>query len=664
MRGHGLLWATPLSAAAIALSELSRVPAEAHRGDLGRLLAALAQLAQSALSQFALSALLLFAVAALAQWETEKRRIRAAAFVVLGIAQSALLREVLIEYHPFAWNLGANVAFVLLALALSLAFWWLASERAELHGRLTAAFGAALALFSLAAIHVHYLVYVGLYPTLHTCVLVASFVGLALGLSLLAAAFAKPRFSRPLALACAAPLVVLAMLDLPSAAWARPYVVAYTELGRAAGVARALEEEGEHLVPRTLPAARSDSLLRRDREAQARFARHSGLPALPVDFDLDRYDVLLVLSDATRFDRTSLARAGGPTPNLAALERRGSMVFTRAYAPSNGTFPSLASMLAMTPLSFAELDLLARFWRGRLRAERTTLPEVMRAAGRSTFWVGHDHDHCFSENIQGLEQGFDSRELVADDLDADERIATLAIDAIRARRDRRYFGLVFFGSPHDDYRAHYPDRPANSDLERYDQELRYVDEQLGRLVEALDRDGRLEETVIIFAGDHGEAFGEHGHRFHLSSLYVEQIHVPLLVWVPGVQSTERSVRPTSPSYVLPWLLLRGSEREREAVREVLETDVGPWMAALDGAVVSEMIGPRAQHAAFHFEDHVVVYDVLADLLRLYDARTDVRQDHDLHEERADLLGRFAPISRRYRRIRFAGRRFRFIEPMP
>jgi len=379
--------------------------------------------------------------------------------------------------------------------------------------------------------------------------------------------------------------------------------------------------------------------------------------------------VLLVLADATRFDRTSLARPEGPTPRLAAFARRGAHVFTRAYAPSNGTFPSVASILAMAPVSLCELDLRPRFWRGRLRPERTTAAEAMHAAGRATFWVGHDHERCFSEHIHGLEQGFDERVLTEQMRggapDADARIADAAIEAFRRHRraGERYFGLVFFVSPHDDYQAHDERAPAATEQERYDQELAYLDAQLGRLLDALEAEGAFEDTVILFAGDHGEAFGEHGHRHHLSSVHDEQIHVPLLARIPGSPGGVHR-GPTSTAYLFPWLLSRGRGPERAAAHRVLRRDVGPWMRALDGAVVSEMIGPRRQEAALIWSDHTLVYDVLADLLRVYDARADPGQRRDLREARPDLLGHFAPLAARYRRVRFERRRFRFIEPTP
>ena len=63
----------------------------------------------------------------------------------------------------------------------------------------------------------------------------------------------------------------------------------------------------------------------------------------------------------------------------------------------------------------------------------------------------------------------------------------------------------------------------------YDDCIADLDEQLGKLVDELDRRGVLEQTWLIIASDHGESFGEHAGVFcHGTSLYETELHVPLL----------------------------------------------------------------------------------------------------------------------------------------
>ena len=65
-------------------------------------------------------------------------------------------------------------------------------------------------------------------------------------------------------------------------------------------------------------------------------------------------------------------------------------------------------------------------------------------------------------------------------------------------------------------------------VDLYDAEIRYTDDQVGRLVETF-REHRTEEPFTVFTADHGEAFGEHGQYSHHSTFYDEVIHVPLVM---------------------------------------------------------------------------------------------------------------------------------------
>lgn len=67
----------------------------------------------------------------------------------------------------------------------------------------------------------------------------------------------------------------------------------------------------------------------------------------------------------------------------------------------------------------------------------------------------------------------------------------------------------------------------------YDGAIAYVDAELQRLFGDLEARGQLDNTVVIVTADHGEAFGEHGFLNHGASLYLPEVHVPLIVRLPG-----------------------------------------------------------------------------------------------------------------------------------
>ncbi len=74
----------------------------------------------------------------------------------------------------------------------------------------------------------------------------------------------------------------------------------------------------------------------------------------------------------------------------------------------------------------------------------------------------------------------------------------------------------------------------NDPYNDYITELRYIDSQLQRLFDELERNDWLSRSVIIVTADHGEGFGDHGVRYHGVSAYEAQIHVPGVLVAPGL----------------------------------------------------------------------------------------------------------------------------------
>lgn len=66
----------------------------------------------------------------------------------------------------------------------------------------------------------------------------------------------------------------------------------------------------------------------------------------------------------------------------------------------------------------------------------------------------------------------------------------------------------------------------------YNSELRYLDDRIYEVYAYLEECGKLDETVIIIVGDHGENFGEHGMMDHQYCLYDTLLHVPLVIRYP------------------------------------------------------------------------------------------------------------------------------------
>lgn len=123
---------------------------------------------------------------------------------------------------------------------------------------------------------------------------------------------------------------------------------------------------------------------------------------------------------------------------------------------------------------------------------------------------------------------------------------------------------------------------AHEDIDRYDGEIRYVDDRFGALLLALRDTGLYENSVIVLTSDHGEGLNQHGWPGH-GGTYAEQLHVPLVIRfpdprrnrigrVPGLLST-MDILPTA----LPGVDLALARRfmAQASGRDVLAEDFQP-----------------------------------------------------------------------------------------
>jgi arylsulfatase A-like enzyme len=74
---------------------------------------------------------------------------------------------------------------------------------------------------------------------------------------------------------------------------------------------------------------------------------------------------------------------------------------------------------------------------------------------------------------------------------------------------------------------------VQAEQDAYDGSIAYLDQQLGRLFDELEKRGLLENTLVIITSDHGEQFGEKGLFDHGNSLAIQTLHVPLIMTYRG-----------------------------------------------------------------------------------------------------------------------------------
>jgi len=100
---------------------------------------------------------------------------------------------------------------------------------------------------------------------------------------------------------------------------------------------------------------------------------------------------------------------------------------------------------------------------------------------------------------------------------------------------------------------HKPRKVSTKELEIlisvYDACIRYVDRMVGQLFSELRKLGLLENTIIIVTADHGDEYGEHG--FEHYGTYEAQIHIPLILKIPGANECKVVPRQVSNLDLVP-----------------------------------------------------------------------------------------------------------------
>ncbi|MBN2712251.1 MAG: sulfatase-like hydrolase/transferase [Planctomycetes bacterium] len=94
---------------------------------------------------------------------------------------------------------------------------------------------------------------------------------------------------------------------------------------------------------------------------------------------------------------------------------------------------------------------------------------------------------------------------------------------------------VEFPPPHQNGENHYSDEDHQRNRQNYAAMIENIDRQVGLFIEEVEKRGELDNTLIVYASDHGEMLGDHS-RWGKSIWYEPSVGVPLIVSGPGVES--------------------------------------------------------------------------------------------------------------------------------
>lgn len=308
--------------------------------------------------------------------------------------------------------------------------------------------------------------------------------------------------------------------------------------------------------------------------------------------------VVLITIDTLRQDALGCYTPGRDnSPHLDQLARDGT-IFTNTFSSAPWTMPAIASILTGMAPSVHQLTEVQK----ALPEGLPTLAQYMKDAGYRTAAVGFN---SFLAPRVKLDRGFQEYQwfpapaITAKSFDfglaqwlwalplsktaTTEGLTDHAIDWFKENGQQDSFFWIHYFDPHIPYSPPVRFQPDDAkraamgkqfwDLERvqdghvgrtseerewirslYDGEVRYVDEQVGRLLDALRNMGLYDDSLIILTSDHGEEFWDHDRFEHGHTLYNELIRVPLLVKLPGEHRGAAAAPCVSTQTLLPTVL--------------------------------------------------------------------------------------------------------------
>jgi len=270
-------------------------------------------------------------------------------------------------------------------------------------------------------------------------------------------------------------------------------------------------------------------------------------------------NLIWVVMDTTRADSYDAMYPGTEveTPAYDAFAKR-STTFSAAYNNSNWTKPSVATFLSgLYP--WVHTATTATAW---LPDEVRILPQHLKELGFYT--MGRTANPVVSGKF-GFDKGWDDYEV---DETRAEKFYERALDLVRQpdRGDRRFFLYLQSIDPHVTYRyrdgytrRYHPEgysgryrkgfaradenqvngkevKASNDDVSwvraLYRGEVSYQDEYIGVFLKGLEKDGLLDDTLVIITNDHGEEVFDRGAVGHGWQLYDDVIQAPLLIYYP------------------------------------------------------------------------------------------------------------------------------------
>lgn len=296
-----------------------------------------------------------------------------------------------------------------------------------------------------------------------------------------------------------------------------------------------------------------------------------------------KYNVLLITIDALRADHLGYhGYQRNTSPFIDSMAKK-SFVFLDVTVQSPKTTPSIASMITS---KYVDCTGVKTNW-GILPGKFLTIAEVVKKHGLTTV-AYTTNTNLIAKN--GIARGFDEFTFFPG---VAAQVTGKAIKRLEKGFDKKFFLWLHYLDPHGPYTPPAPyntmfvndefynpllkvnldytpmkglnknyvlgavplyqqgalkGNPKKNELDfyisQYDGEIRYLDEEIKKLINFMKVKGLLENTIIVFTSDHGEGLGEHNYYFeHGWFAYQDQVSVPLFIYIPNTKKSMKIPEP-------------------------------------------------------------------------------------------------------------------------
>lgn len=357
------------------------------------------------------------------------------------------------------------------------------------------------------------------------------------------------------------------------------------------------------------------------------------------------------------------------TPNLDRIAQD-SLVYERAYSTAtHSNYAQMAVLSSLFPRRGTTLDMY-----GRLDYPRHLMHDLAFGLGYKTATISSQDETWqgmlrfqTTETPTHYRHSLDYKgprlDLFSEEIAPDAETATLAVDWIESARNEPFSLYVNFQSTHHPYpipeEAPHPFRPYDPEhdyhfssrdprdheemLNRYDNALRYVDAQVGRIFDAIESRGLLGSTIFVVTADHGENFFDHDMVTHGRSLFDTEARVPLLVHYPLVDG-RRIQTPVSTLDVVPTILDLLGLPPHPALQGESVAWVGLGLGERRSAIFMNIQGWKHLDAIVCYP-YKLVQDPKAETLSLYDLERDPGELRDVATEEPEATAALAAVLR-------------------